>query len=47
MRWELTKLLDTTDDLLIIGLCEKCAERVRKKNNTKDWFEKPVSFSIV
>ncbi len=34
MRWELEKELAKDDDLLIVGLCNACAERVRKKHRT-------------
>jgi CRISPR-associated protein Cas2 len=47
MRWELEKELEKDDDLLIVGLCASCADRVRKKQKDAGWFEKPVSFEIV
>ena len=47
MRWELEKLLQDEDDLLIVGLCSSCAERVRKKQPDVSWFEQPTSFEIV
>lgn len=47
LRWDLSKILENEDDLLIIGLCERCAAKVRVKSEDKSWGEKPVSFEIV
>lgn len=47
MQWELTKILDPTDDLLIIGLCDRCAGRIRTKNQENSWKEREVTFQIV
>ena len=47
LRWELAKILDKEDDLLIIGLCLKCAQRIHKKGGPNDWTEKPESFEII
>jgi CRISPR-associated protein Cas2 len=47
LHWELTKILKSDDDLLIVGLCDGCAMRVRKKSNDAEWFEKPVTFEVI
>lgn len=47
LRWELAKILDKSDNLLIIGLCLKCAERIRKKGGSDDWTAETTSFEIV
>jgi CRISPR-associated protein Cas2 len=47
MQWELTRILDSTDELLIIGLCDGCAGRIRTKGHKDSWKEKEVTFQIV
>ena len=47
LEWELTKILEADDDLLILGLCDHCAKRVRSKHKKDDWTAADVSFEIV
>lgn len=47
MHWELTKILDSVDELLIIGICDSCASRIRIKGEKNNWNEKEASFQIV
>ena len=47
LQWELTKLMESEDDLLILGLCGQCAKRVRVKSNRTTWDAKEVTFEIV
>ncbi len=47
LQWELTRTLDPTDELLIIGLCDGCAGRIRTKGQKDSWKEKEVTFQIV
>lgn len=47
MQWELAKILESEDDLLIIGLCRDCAQRIRSKGRNHDWNTEPTTFEIV
>ena len=47
MRWELEKLLDEEDELLIIPLCSRCAERIRARSTDESWPEEDPPFLIV
>jgi CRISPR-associated protein Cas2 len=47
LRWNLAKILDAADSLLIIDLCPSCASRAISRNHVEDWTEKPPSFAIV
>jgi CRISPR-associated protein Cas2 len=47
LRWNLAKILDAVDSLLIIDLCPLCASRAISRNHVEDWTEKPPSFAIV
>ncbi|MBN1859344.1 CRISPR-associated endonuclease Cas2 [Candidatus Bipolaricaulota bacterium] len=47
LQWELTPILTSEDDLLIIGLCSRCASQVRKKGNAEGWDVKTVTFEVV
>ncbi|MDA1193027.1 MAG: CRISPR-associated endonuclease Cas2 [Candidatus Poribacteria bacterium] len=39
LQWELTKMLETEDDLLIIELCQGCGTKVADRNGQEDWKE--------
>ena len=46
--WELKQVLDSEDDLLIVGLCAQCVTRVAKRNESAQWArEKPATYRIV
>ena len=45
--WELSKILDAEDDLMIIGLCENCANHVHCKQGNKQWNVEQTTFEIV
>ena len=47
MRWELSKVMEPEDDLLIVELCPSCAGRVVSRNDVKDWTVEPPRFQIV
>lgn len=47
LQWELSKLLQKEDDLLIIGLCLNCARKVCKKGHAEEWIVEPVTYEIV
>jgi len=47
LRWELAKILDPLDRLLIIDLCPSCASRVISRNHVEGWVESPASFTVV
>jgi CRISPR-associated protein Cas2 len=46
LRWELSKILDKEDDLMIARLCQGCAQRVVDSRGEEKWKEKPASFEI-
>jgi len=47
MQWELTKILDPTDELLILGLCDGCAGRIRTKGQKNLWQQNEPTFQIL
>jgi CRISPR-associated protein Cas2 len=47
LKWELTKIMAPEDDLLIIGLCEKCADKVSRRNVDERWREDISMYEIV
>ncbi len=47
LRWELVKIMDDEDNLLIIGLCAKCGTKVAARHGAVDWADKPATFEIV
>jgi CRISPR-associated protein Cas2 len=47
LRWELTEKMAKEDDLLIVGLCARCASHVTEKNGDEKWKEPANTFVIV
>ena len=47
LRWELSRVMDPADALLIVDLCPSCAGNVISKNHVTGWQEPIVSFRVV
>jgi len=47
LRWELSRVMASEDDLLIVDLCPSCANRVVARNDVKSWTAEPPRFHIV
>jgi CRISPR-associated protein Cas2 len=49
LRWELAKLMEDEDSLLVIPLCPRCAGRVPKHStgDQSQWAEPPPTFEIL
>jgi CRISPR-associated protein Cas2 len=47
MRWELAKVMDSTDSLLIVDLCPTCAGNVISRNHVDGWEERVPSFRVI
>lgn len=50
LRWELTELLESEDDVLMIPLCDSCVrglETTHSSTRKPEWPEAPKSFDIV
>lgn len=47
LRWELSKILNPEDGLLIISLCAPCAERVKHRGTGSAWPDDPPAHLIV
>ena len=47
LRWELTQKMEKEDDLLIAGLCARCAVRITERKDDEKWKEPPSTFVIV
>jgi CRISPR-associated protein Cas2 len=47
MQWELTRIMEQEDDLLIIGLCSDCARRIRWRSEKEDWNAEDATYEIV
>ena len=47
LRWELTRLVADEDDLLILPLCERCADGARSLHNRHNWTEETPSFIVL
>ena len=37
LRWELAQILDASDDLMVIGLCDHCVSRIRSRKDSDVW----------
>jgi CRISPR-associated protein Cas2 len=47
VRWELAKILDPVDRLLVVDLCPTCASRVISRNHVDGWTEQPPPCTII
>lgn len=49
LRWELAKVLDPIDDLLVIPLCEGCAGKipVHSTGDQSSWTEPAAGFRVI
>ncbi|MGC8711352.1 MAG: CRISPR-associated endonuclease Cas2 [Leptodesmis sp.] len=46
LRWELEKILEAEDSLLIAGLCDRCVERIQACNRPETWTVEEEKFRI-
>lgn len=46
LRWELEKILEPEDSLLIAGLCGRCVERIQACNRPETWTVEQERFRI-
>ncbi|MHB8971141.1 MAG: CRISPR-associated endonuclease Cas2 [Pirellulaceae bacterium] len=49
LHWELNKVMEDEDDLLVMPLCNGCAAKVplHSTGDQSSWAEKPATFKIV
>ena len=47
LRWELERVMEGEDNLLIIPLCPRCADRVAARHDDCDWPAEEPPFKIV
>jgi CRISPR-associated protein Cas2 len=47
LNWELVKMMDKEDDLLIIRLCPACTQRIIRKGSEETWSQEVVTYEIV
>ena len=46
LRWDLSKVLNDDDDLMVVRLCQGCAQRVIDSRGTDIWREPPPRFEV-
>lgn len=47
LRWELSRVMDPVDALLIVDLCPSCAGNVISRNHVSGWQEPVASYRVV
>jgi len=49
LHWELSKIMDPVDDLLVIPLCDGCACKVSEHSSgdRSDWSGPPATFRVI
>ncbi len=47
LRWELSRVMDPADALLIVDLCPSCASNVISRNHVTGWQDPVVSFRVI
>lgn len=46
LRWELEKILAQEDSLLLVGVCDRCVERIQACNRPETWTINEDSFRV-
>ncbi len=47
LKWELTKIMDSEDDIMIVQLCAKCANKIVIGNKQCRWSEEVTTYAII
>lgn len=47
MYWELVMMISDEDSLLIVGICDRCASKIRDSSGRMDWTQSVSTFEIV
>ncbi len=47
LRWELEKILDPEDKLLIMTMCDQCGKRTESQNRPESWVVEDKKFGII
>lgn len=47
LRWELAKVMDAVDSLLVVDLCPRCAGNVISRNHVEGWTDPPATFRVL
>jgi CRISPR-associated protein Cas2 len=47
LRWELSRVMDSVDALLIVDLCPTCASNVISRNHVDGWQERVAPFRLI
>jgi CRISPR-associated protein Cas2 len=47
LRWELSRVMDPVDALLIVDLCPTCASNVISRNHVTGWQDPVASFRVI
>jgi len=47
LRWQLAQILKDEDSLLIVGLCNRCVERVQACNSPAVWTPSNERFRVI
>lgn len=47
LRWELAKVMDKEDDLLLLGLCDACVARGIRHSRRSGWPKEPAAYRVL
>jgi CRISPR-associated protein Cas2 len=47
LRWELARVMDAVDSLLVVDLCPRCAGNVISQNHVEGWTDPPATFRVI
>ncbi len=47
LRWELSRILEPEDGLLMIGLCRQCVQRIRCLSPERHWPKEEVTHVVI
>ena len=46
LRWELEKILTQEDDLMLVGICNRCEQRIPQYNRESAWVQSVCEFRL-
>jgi CRISPR-associated protein Cas2 len=47
MKWELARITESEDSLLVVSLCRACTRKLRVNGSTASWLRERPGFEII
>ncbi len=47
LRWEVSRIMEPEDSLLVVGLCGACVKRIKARDSSRNWPQEPSPWAII